>query len=142
MVYKTQLINKGVGKKHDPYQEPKKQSELFDPWGFPGPTCRKLLDQSWAGLFQKKLLGELPVGKLIPFFTRGFGATSKAAAVNIFKATAIRRVVNNVKPARVLPALKYAIFVFKERFLKAWGQLRNIFTLFDYSYRHLPMTVG
>jgi len=54
-----------------------KQSELFDPWAFLGPKRRKLLDQSWAGLFQKELLGELPVGKLIPFFTHGFGRPTK-----------------------------------------------------------------
>jgi hypothetical protein len=54
-----------------------KQSELFDPWAFLGPKRRKLLDQSWAGLFQKELLGELPVGKLIPLFTHGFGRPTK-----------------------------------------------------------------
>jgi len=54
-----------------------KQSELFDPWAFLGPKRRELLDQSWAGLFQKELLGELPVGKLIPFFTHGFGRPTK-----------------------------------------------------------------
>jgi hypothetical protein len=54
-----------------------KQKDLFDPWAFLGPKRRKLLDQSWAGLFQKELLGELPVGKLIPFFTHGFGRPTK-----------------------------------------------------------------
>jgi hypothetical protein len=54
-----------------------KQKNLFDPWAFLGPKRRKLLDQSWAGLFQKELLGELPVGKLTPFFTHGFGRPTK-----------------------------------------------------------------
>ena len=54
-----------------------KQKDLFDPWAFLGPKRRELLDQSWAGLFQKELLSELPVGKLIPFFTRGFGRPTK-----------------------------------------------------------------
>jgi hypothetical protein len=54
-----------------------KQKDLFEPWAFLGPKRRKLLDQSWAGLFQKELLGELPVGKLIPFFTHGFGRPTK-----------------------------------------------------------------
>jgi len=54
-----------------------KQKDLFDPWAFLGPKRRELLDQSWAGLFQKELLGELPVGKLIPFFTHGFGRPTK-----------------------------------------------------------------
>jgi hypothetical protein len=53
------------------------QKNLFDPWAFLGPKRRKLLDQSWAGLFQKELLGELPVSKLIPFFTHGFGRSTK-----------------------------------------------------------------
>jgi hypothetical protein len=54
-----------------------KQKDLFDPWDFLGPKRRELLDQSWAGLFQKELLSELPVGKLIPFFTHGFGRPTK-----------------------------------------------------------------
>jgi hypothetical protein len=53
------------------------QKDIFDPWAFLGPKRRQLLDQSWAGLFQKELLGELPVGKLIPFFTHGFGRPTK-----------------------------------------------------------------
>jgi len=53
------------------------QKNLFDPWAFLGPKRRQLLDQSWAGLFQKELLGELPVEKLIPFFTHGFGRPTK-----------------------------------------------------------------
>jgi len=54
-----------------------KQKDLFDPWAFLGPKRRELLDQSWAGLFQTELLGELPVGNLIPFFTHGFGRPTK-----------------------------------------------------------------
>jgi len=54
-----------------------KQSELFDPWSFLSPKRRELLDQSWAGLFQKELLSELPVGKVAPFFTHGFGRPTK-----------------------------------------------------------------
>jgi hypothetical protein len=54
-----------------------KQKDLFDPWAFLGPKRRQLLDQSWAGLFQKELLCELPVGKVIPFFTHGFGRPTK-----------------------------------------------------------------
>jgi len=54
-----------------------RQSELFDPWTFLGPKRRKLLDQSWAGLFQKELLCELPVGTVASFFTDGFGRPTK-----------------------------------------------------------------
>jgi hypothetical protein len=54
-----------------------KQNTFFDPWAFLGPKRRRLLDQSWAGLFQKDLLGELPVGKVASFFTDGFGRPTK-----------------------------------------------------------------
>jgi hypothetical protein len=54
-----------------------KQGELFDPWSFLSPKRRELLDQSWAGLFQKELLSELPVGTVAPFFTHGFGRPTK-----------------------------------------------------------------
>jgi hypothetical protein len=67
-----------------------------------------------------------------------FCATLKAVAVNIFRATAVRRALNNAKTAhgRVLPALMYAIYVVKEPFLKALGQWIKIFTLFDRRYGH------
>jgi len=54
-----------------------KQNTLFDPWSFLSPKRRELLDQSWAGLFQKELLCELPVSKVAPFFTDGFGRPTK-----------------------------------------------------------------
>ena len=54
-----------------------KQNELFDPWSFLSPKRRELLDQSWAGLFQRDLLCELPVGEVAPFFTDGFGRPTK-----------------------------------------------------------------
>ena len=54
-----------------------KQNTLFDPWSFLSPNRRKLLDQSWADLFQKELLCELPVSKVAPFFTDGFGRPTK-----------------------------------------------------------------
>jgi hypothetical protein len=50
---------------------------MFDPWEFLGPKRRKLMDQSWAGLFREHILNELPVGKLRPFFTAGFGRPTK-----------------------------------------------------------------
>jgi hypothetical protein len=41
-----------------------KQHNIFDPWACLGPKRRKLLDDSWAGLFQQKILPELPVDSL------------------------------------------------------------------------------
>jgi hypothetical protein len=67
-----------------------------------------------------------------------FCATLKAVAVNIFRATAVRKALNTAKAAhgRPLPALTYAIYAVKERFLKAWGQSSKIFTLLDRHYEH------
>jgi len=45
-----------------------RQKDLFDPWSFLSPKRRELLDNSWAGLFKKELLCELPVSKVAPFF--------------------------------------------------------------------------
>jgi hypothetical protein len=54
-----------------------KQMELFDPWAYLGLKRRKLLNQSWAGLFQKEILCELPVKDFVPFFDKTFGRPSK-----------------------------------------------------------------
>ncbi len=54
-----------------------KQKDLFDPWSFLSPKRRELLDQSWAGLFQKDLLCELPVGEVASFFNDDFGRPTK-----------------------------------------------------------------
>lgn len=54
-----------------------KQGELFDPWGYLSPKRRELLDNSWAGLFRKYLLCELPVCEIAPFFTENFGRPTK-----------------------------------------------------------------
>ena len=50
---------------------------LIDPWRHLGPKRRKLLEDSWAGLFREHILCELPVHKLAPFFTEGFGRPTK-----------------------------------------------------------------
>jgi len=54
-----------------------RQKDLFDPWSFLSPKRRELLDNSWAGLFKKDLLCELPVSKVAPFFNDGFGRPTK-----------------------------------------------------------------
>jgi len=53
------------------------QQSLSDPWSFLSPKRRRLLDQSWAGLFQREILTELPVKKFSSCFTAGFGRPSK-----------------------------------------------------------------
>ena len=55
----------------------KNQLKLFDPWDYLSPKRRKMLDESWAGLFQKNILTSLPVDKLAPYFDKYFGRSSK-----------------------------------------------------------------
>jgi len=54
-----------------------KTGYLFDPWEHMGPKRRKLMEQSWAGLFREHILQELPVNKIAPYFTEGFGRPTK-----------------------------------------------------------------
>ena len=54
-----------------------KQIPLFDQWGHLGEKCRKLIDDSWAGIFQKEILPELPVKALFPYFSDSTGRPTK-----------------------------------------------------------------
>jgi len=54
-----------------------KTGYLFDPWDHLGPKRRKLMDESWAGLFREHILNELPVDKVASRFTEGFGRRTK-----------------------------------------------------------------
>lgn len=54
-----------------------RQQNLFDPWDFLSPKRREMLKQSWADLFQKELLCELPVGEVATFFNDDFGRPTK-----------------------------------------------------------------
>ena len=55
----------------------RKTGQLFDQWRYLGPKRRKLLNESWAGLFREKLLAELPVERMIPFFSADMGRPTK-----------------------------------------------------------------
>jgi len=59
------------------------QLQIFDLWSHLGPKRRKLLDESWASLFQKELLPVLPVEKLIPFFKEDVGRPTKELNTSI-----------------------------------------------------------
>ena len=59
------------------YTKDRKTAPLFDPLEHLGPKRRKLMDESWAGLFRKNILCELPVNRIAPFFTAGFGRPTK-----------------------------------------------------------------
>lgn len=54
-----------------------KQRHLFDPWGYLSPKRRKMLDESWAGLFQKHILLTLPVKTIASYFDKSMGRPTK-----------------------------------------------------------------
>jgi hypothetical protein len=54
-----------------------RQASLIDPWGHLGPKRRRLLENSWAGLFRQEILSELPVEQLAPSFRADFGRPAK-----------------------------------------------------------------
>ena len=54
-----------------------KQRHLFDPWGYLSPKRRKLLDESWAGLFQKQILLTLPAKTIASYFDKSMGRPTK-----------------------------------------------------------------
>lgn len=59
------------------YVKNHKQGDLFDPWAHLGPKRRKLLDESWAGLFREHILEELPVDELMRYFKDDWGRPTK-----------------------------------------------------------------
>jgi len=50
---------------------------LFDPWSYLGPKRRRLMEESWAGVFREHILRELPVDKIVPYFSEGCGRPTK-----------------------------------------------------------------
>ena len=50
---------------------------LFDPWSYLGPKRRRLMEESWAGVFREHILRELPVQKIAPYFSEGSGRPTK-----------------------------------------------------------------
>lgn len=54
-----------------------KQGHIFDPWGHLGSKRRKLLDNSWAGLFQQEILLNLPVDTLRSHYHEWNGRPTK-----------------------------------------------------------------
>jgi len=55
----------------------RKTRQLFDQWSHLGPKRRKLMNESWAGLFRENILPELPVERMGPFFSPDFGRPTK-----------------------------------------------------------------
>jgi len=54
-----------------------KQVDLFDPWEYISPKRRKMLEESWSGLFQQEILPALPVDKIASHFDTFFGRPTK-----------------------------------------------------------------
>src|SRR3990170_3971368 len=59
------------------YTKDRKTGQLFDQWRYLGPKRRKLLNESWAGLFRETILPELPVERMAPFFSPDLGRPTK-----------------------------------------------------------------
>jgi len=59
------------------YTKDRKTGQLFDQWRYLGPKRRKLLDESWAGLFREEILPALPVERMTPFFSPDLGRPTK-----------------------------------------------------------------
>ena len=54
-----------------------KTLNMFDPLDHLGPRRRQLLEQSWAPVFRKEILPELPVEQVAPFYSEQNGAPTK-----------------------------------------------------------------
>ena len=54
-----------------------KTRNMFDPLDHLGPKRRKLLEQSWASLFRREILPNLPVDRVLPFYSSENGAPTK-----------------------------------------------------------------
>jgi hypothetical protein len=54
-----------------------KTGYIFDPWDYLGPKRRKLLEESWAGLFRHEILNELPVNEIASAFSDNSGRPTK-----------------------------------------------------------------
>lgn len=54
-----------------------KTGYIFDPWSYLGPKRRKLLEESWAGIFRKEILNELPVNQIASSFSEDEGRPTK-----------------------------------------------------------------
>lgn len=80
---------------------------LFDRWGHIGPKRRKLLDQSWPGVFRKFLLQELPVECIAARFTERTGRPSKELYAML--GTLILQQVQDLSDAEVQHALAFDV---------------------------------
>ncbi len=59
------------------YAKDHKQLNIIDPWGYLGPKLRQSMDDSWAGLFRREILPELPVAALREYYHNFNGRPTK-----------------------------------------------------------------
>jgi hypothetical protein len=59
------------------YTKDHKTGYIFDPWNYLGPKRRKLLEESWAGIFRTGILNELPVNQIAKSFSEDEGRPTK-----------------------------------------------------------------
>ncbi len=57
-------------------KDPKART-LFDCWSYLGPKRRKMLDESWSGIFRSEILPILPIDKLVSEYKADFGRPGK-----------------------------------------------------------------
>jgi hypothetical protein len=54
-----------------------KMGYIFDPWDYLGPKRRKLMEESWSGMFRQEILNELPVNEIASAFSDLYGRPTK-----------------------------------------------------------------
>ena len=67
----------GIGNAAMFHTKDHKQKNLIDPWSYLGPKRRKLVNESWSGLFRKEILPELPVDALREYYHTSDGRPTK-----------------------------------------------------------------
>ena len=117
-----------------------KQQHLFDPWRFLSPKRRRMLNESWPGLFREHLLCELPIDQIRPFSREDFGRPSKELytilGVLLFQQTmdlndqeAVRRLCFNIE-------WHYALDITQESGSAKYISQKTLWTMRQYLTEH------
>lgn len=110
------------------YIKDHKTLDMFDPFPFLGPRRKARIEATISEYDQKTGVKRLRVRGLSAV---SFCATLKAAAVNIFRATAFQNQIEGEKPA-LEPGITSSIDIihtFKEQILNATANVRRLFGL-------------
>ncbi len=110
-----------------------KQEHIFDPWEFLSPIRRQMLEQSWAELFRKDILCELPVTEPAPFFNCDFGRPSKELHTVI--GVLILQQIHDMTDAETVQQLafniqwQYALNIFEESDSAKYMSLKTLWNM-------------